>query len=205
MAAKPLVLRVGGRDIAVQLEKVDRSRLYGWVDTEALDETGRPCELATLAQDGRTLVGEGGRGLAMLSPDGRWVDRKELRPIDMNGDPLEPQPSSFAAPVDLVEPASVDDYLEHNVRACYLLDPVDDASPLVAALEGGKILRFPFSFRGGLAPDVGFVLQGADGGLFLAIGQPSELHYAGLENESAAVEEEELEPGEGEELDFGML
>jgi hypothetical protein len=202
--AKPLVLRLEGRAIGVQLEKVDRSRLYGWVDTEALDEAGRRCELATLAQDGHTLVGEGGRGLAMLTPDGRWIDRKQLRPIDLQGQALSPAPSTFAAPVELTELTTVDDYLEHNVRSLYLLEPVDDATPLAEALAGGAIYRFPFSFRGGLAPDVGFVLAGTDGALFLAIGQPTELHYAGLENESAAVDDE-ADPGEVEELDFGML
>jgi hypothetical protein len=202
--AKPLVLQVGGQPIAVQLEKVDRDKLYGWIDTEALDEQGRRCELATLAQDGHTLVGEGGRGLAMLTPDGRWIDRKTLRPVDPHGDPLQPSPSTFAAPVELGQTASVDELLEHNVRAVYLLAPEGDATPLAAALADGAIYRFPFSFRGGLAPDVGFVLRGHDGGLFLCIGSPTELHYAGLENESAAIEDE-ADPGEAEELDFGML
>ena len=206
MAGKPLVLRLGdGPEIPVRLEKIDRSRLYGYVEVEALDDAGRRCDLATLAQDGHTLVGEGGRALAMLSPDGRWVDRKTMRPVDPEGRAVAPVPSTFAQPVTLADTATVDQYLEHSIRAVYQLDPVDEAllAPLAAELASGTIFRFPFSFRGGLAADVAFLLAGADGGLFMAIGQPGQLTFVGLENQSAAVEEDELP--EEEEADFGML
>jgi len=71
--AKPLVLRVGGVELPFALSKVDRSEFYGYVDVETLDARGRRCSTATLADDGRTVVGPGGTAFACVSPDGRMM------------------------------------------------------------------------------------------------------------------------------------
>lgn len=76
--AQPLVLRYGGKELPFQLRKVDRSSLYGFVDIETHDDQGRPCKLATLAGDGRTIVDSGGTALAYLSPNGLWREKSEL-------------------------------------------------------------------------------------------------------------------------------
>src|SRR5690606_23371108 len=67
--AKPLVFQFGDCDLALVMNKVDRSKLYGYKEVEVLDDQGRRCELATLAGDGRTVVGRGGTGIAQLAPD----------------------------------------------------------------------------------------------------------------------------------------
>ena len=48
--------------------KIDRSDLYGFKEVEVLDEHGQRCELATLADDGKTVVGRGGVTYAYLAP-----------------------------------------------------------------------------------------------------------------------------------------
>jgi len=210
--AKPLVLRHVGVDLPFQLEKIDRGKLYGSVDTLALDEQGRPCELATLLTDGRTLVGKGGRAVAFLTPDGQWLDRKELRAVDLDGQPIPPVGSSFAEPVEVARQATAEDYLSHHIKAVYRLvtAAAEDAAvqALVGELRAGAIYTFPFSWRGGVTADVGFLLAGADGNLFLALGQPTRLHFVGLADPtgSYALEEEVAPDGEeADELDFGML
>jgi len=51
---RALILRHRGVELSFTIEKLDRTKLYGSVDVEALDDQGRRCELATLASDGKT-------------------------------------------------------------------------------------------------------------------------------------------------------
>jgi hypothetical protein len=206
--AKPLVLQYGGVDISFSMERTDRSRIYGYVAVEVLDEQGRRCELSTLADDGRTLVGRGGTALATLSVDGDWLERGQLKPVDLEGRPLVPVPSSLGTSIPLARKATIDEYLAHNVRSVYVLTAAADASALVRDLAGGTIYTFPFSFRGGLEPDAGFLLAGSDGTVFLALGQPTQSRFVGLDQAGAAVDEEsptEAAAAEEESLDFGMM
>ncbi len=77
---RALVLKFRNKDIICTPEKVDRSKLYGFIDVEALDSKGRKCTLATLAEDGRTIVGIGGSAFGVLSPDGEWLENRRSRP-----------------------------------------------------------------------------------------------------------------------------
>jgi hypothetical protein len=57
------VLTRGDRAFAFQLEKVDRTKLYGYVETVVCDENNQPCELHTIASDGKSIVDKGGTAL----------------------------------------------------------------------------------------------------------------------------------------------
>jgi hypothetical protein len=203
--AKPLVFQFDGRSLAFSLSKVDRSKLYGYKETEVVDEKNARCELATLAGDGRTVLGKGGVALAYLSPDGAWRDRTELKPVDLEGRPIKPVPSSFAAPVPLAEPATIEEYLDHNIRAMYQLQTEDDASGLWEQLRQGAIFKFPYSFRGGLEADAGFVLMNDQGHVFLAVGSPTTVHYIGLQQAAPVAAEEEAPEEEEADMDFDMI
>lgn len=203
--AKPLVVRFGGVEVPLGLQRVDRSDLYGYVEVETFDDQGRPCSLATLAQDGRTLIGPGGAASAFLSPEGRWLDRGELRPLDLEGQVLEPVPSSFSEPVEIGERATIDRLLEHDIRTVYLLHPEAAGGPLQAALEAGEVFTFPFSYRGGLNPDTAFLLKGADGSLFMLVGSPAQIEFVGRAETAAVVEEDEGAAEEDDSVDFSMF
>jgi hypothetical protein len=203
--ARPLVFHYDGAELPFDLEKVDRSKLYGYVDVEALDPQGRRCELATLADDGRTLVGRGGTGVGMISQDGEWTERSKLKPVDPEGKPVAPVPSSYSAPVPLARKATVDEYLSHNIRGVYLLRSTADISALAQELREGTIFAFPYSFRGGLEADAGFLLADKEGRIFLAVGQPSRFRFVSLDQPAALTEETEEDETEGEDVDFSMM
>ena len=179
--AKPLVFQWGDADLTFSLAKVDRSKLYGYKEVEVLDEDGNQCELATLADDGRTLVGRGGTGMGYVDADGRWCEKSALRPVDLEGSEIEPVASSFSAPIKLFETVSADDYLSHNIRLVYQLETEADDDSLVDELKRGTIFSFPYSYRGGLEADAGFLLMGDDGNLFLAVGQPTKVEFIALQ------------------------
>ncbi len=201
--AKPLVLQWGDRDLAFSMNKVDRSKLYGYKEVEAIDDKGRGCELATLAADGHTVVGRGGTALCQLSPDGSWRDKSQLRPVDIDGHEIQSVPSSFSAPIKLLDTVTYDEYLRHNIRSVYQMTVDADLTDLIAELKRGTIFSFPYSYRGGLEADAGFLLQGDDGNLFLAVGNPTKVEFIGLQQVAVIEEEEELD--ETELMDFDMI
>jgi hypothetical protein len=201
--AKPLVFSFNGNEIPFALDKVERSDLYGYVEIETLDEQGRKCTTATLADDGRSIIGSGGVSLVTLSPEGNWLQKKACIPTDNQGKRVEMCPSSYAAPVPLQESVSIEEYLSHDIRSVYQISSEADFGPLLAELKKGVIYRFPYSFRGGLEPDAGFLLLASDGTPFLAIGSPTRLEFVGFEQAAAIADEESAE--EEDSLDFSMM
>ena len=138
--ARTLDFTYAGNTSACSIDKVDRRKLYGYVETEVLDGADQKCQLATLASDGRTVIPAGGIALATFSPDGLWLDKSELSAVDLEGKPIEPVASSFNAPIELSEIVGIDDYLSHNIRMVYALSAEEgiDAA-LVAELKKGSI------------------------------------------------------------------
>lgn len=201
--AKPLVFQWGDTDLAFQLNKVDRSKLYGYKEVEVLGEGGARCELATLADDGRTVVGKGGTGLGYLDADGLWSEKARLKPVDVDGNEIKPVASSFSAPIKLFETVSADHYLSHNVRLVYQIVCDENLETLRTELQRGTIFSFPYSYRGGLEANAGFLLLGEDGNIFLAVGDPTKVEFIGLQQ--VAVVEEEAGGEETDLMDFDMI
>jgi hypothetical protein len=203
--AKPLVFQFGDRDLSFTLGKVDRSKLYGFKELEVLDESGQRCALATLANDGRTVVGSGGTGLGQLDADGLWADKSQLKPVDLEGNEIKPVPSSFSAPIKLFDTATIGDYLQHNIRAVYQLETQDDHADLVTELKRGTIFSFPYSYLGGLEADAGFLLLSDDQNVFLAVGSPTKVEFIGLAQPAVATAEDEADADDADLMDFDMI
>lgn len=201
---KPLVFQLGEREIRFAMNKIDRSKLYGYKELKALDENDQVCQLATLAGDGCTLIGKGGTGLGWLDADGNWSDKSELTPVDKEGQEIEPVPSSFAAPIKLFDTATVDQYLEHNIRLLYSMEAMDDDEDLMAELQRGTIFQFPYSYRGGLEADTGFLLANEDGEVMFAVGTPTQVDFIGMAAPAGSVDESGDED-EGDLMDFDMI
>jgi len=125
-------------------------------------------------------------------------------PTDNQGQRLSAVPSSYAAPVPIEQTATVDEYLSHDIRAVYQLSSEAGLGALTSELKAGKIFKFPYSFRGGLEPDAGFLLLAADGTPFLAIGSPTSLNFVGFEQTAGVAAEEETEE-QDQALDFSMM
>jgi hypothetical protein len=202
--AKPLVFQYGDRELSFELNKVDRAALYGHKELEVLNEDGKVCELATLADDGRTVVGRGGTGLAYMSADWHWREKSNLKPIDLEGNAITPVGSSFSAPIPLMQQASVNDYLDHKIRLVYCLTTENDVSPLSEELNRGTIFSFPYSYRGGLQADAGFLLAADGGKIFMAVGNRTEMQFIGLQ-QAAALTEDDSDDDETDLMDFDMM
>ena len=204
--AKQFIVEFDGEDIPFNLEKVDRTKLYGYVEHEVLDDQGKKCELVTLCGDGHTLAGKGGTALAYLSPQGKWCNKADLKPIGSSGQPIVPAKSSFDAPVPLSKKATPEDLLSYNVHLVYQLTFEEEPTKLLNELRKGTIYTYPFSYRGGLEADIAFMLIGSDGNLFMLVGKPTVLEYVGLQQTAATVPDEATVTDEPEDLlDFSMV
>jgi hypothetical protein len=204
--AKPIKFEYGGEIADFEMIKVDRSRLYGFKELETLDEHGKKCELTTLADDGKTLIGLGGTGVGYLTIDGNWVDKAELKAVDLEGKEKIPVPSSFAARIRLEQEATLEEYLNHNFRLVYLLKAADVSEQLHQALVHQSIFKFDYSYRGGLEPDVGFLLMNEDNEIFFLVGESTNIEYKGLQKMAAVADEDPVDTDSDSDLmDFGMI
>ena len=95
--AQHLHFLFGDLEFDCDIFKVDRTKLYGKIDVEAVDEQERVCQLATLSGDGKTLIPAGGTALAYISPEGMWREKGDLKPVNLEGDEIVPVGSSFKA------------------------------------------------------------------------------------------------------------
>ena len=203
--AKPLTVEFQGESVDLSLEKVERAKLYGYVETEVVDEDGKRCELATLTGDGHSVVGKGGTALAYLTQNGLWRKKSELKPVDIHGKIITPVKSTFDAPVHLDKRATIDEYLSHNINLIYRLTADEQNAALLTELQAGTIFQFPFSYRGGLEASAGFLLLGSDGNLFLCVGVPTAIEFVGLKATAPIVAQEELAQDEDDALDFSLV
>lgn len=206
--AQLLQFTFGDAEFACDIFKVDRTKLYGRVEIEAVDEAERVCQLATLAGDGKTLIPAGGTALAYISPEGFWRDKTELKPVDLEGGEIDPVGSTFKSTTPLAEKATYEDYFSHNIRLTYLLNAAEGEFPeaLLQEMRDGAIYKFPFSYRGGLEADISFVFTDAEDNVWMAVGKPTKVHFIGPEETGAAAPETEdaSEDEEDELMDFGF-
>lgn len=202
---RTLTFSFDGNPIDFQMLKVDRSKLYGFKELLVLDEQGDPCELNTLAEDGKTLIGKGGTGVGYVDADRNWVEKSSLTAVDLSGNPIEPVASSFAAPIELERLAGKEDLLNHNIRLIYRLESEDVDKSLSDQLEDGSIFMFPYSFRGGLVADTGFLMHNDDGEIFFLVGDPSNVEYVGLQQTAPVAIDSTDDDSADELMDFGMI
>ena len=199
-----LTLLLDGEEVPVVPVRIDREKLYGTVEIEAFDEKGKPAEIKILAADGKTLIDKGGTALATVDEDGNSVDRRNLTPVDSDGEEVETVESSFNAPNPLKK-TNPEDYLSTLVKSVYILTPPEggDIEFLQDHLDSGQIYNFPFSWRGGVEHDNAFVL-GSRSNAFMVVGKPADLQFVRLNQEAVldSVEEKEIS---ADEIDFETL
>ena len=170
---------------------------------EVLDEHGNPCVLNTLAKDGQSLIGKGGTGIGYVDADGNWCDKDQLSPVDMQGNTIVPVPSSFAAPIELSDEATTERFLDHNIRLIYELDSSELSPELATRLKDGAMFMFPYSYRGGLEADTGFLMTNSVGDTFFLVGDDCNTQFKGLQQATPVANFEDDD--EDALMDFDMI
>ena len=72
------------------------------------------------------------------------------------------------------------------------------------ALGKGTIFRFPYSYRGGLEADTGFLLLNDEQQLMFVVGNSTQIDYVGLQSQLQA-DEADGETADRDLMDFDMI
>lgn len=202
--ARTLTFKLGRLELPLEVAKVDRRKLYGWVERRVLDGRGRECFLGWLSADGRHLFGRESFELGHLSPGGEWVERADLTVVDDQGHPVPQIESSFSRPITLGETVSIDEYLLHYPKSVYELTGEGLAELLHQVEHSDRVYSFPFNYVASYDPDVGFLIEN-EGRLFLVAGIRGEFAFIGREQSEAPGGDTDEAAGEEELFDFATM
>ena len=201
--AKQLTFSISGKECTATPMKLDRKKIYGWSEKLALDDDGCECSLVSMDETGTIIIPTGGTGLGILSADGRWVDRKSLKTVKLDGSPAKLMPSSFSVTNVLDKKVTAEELLDCSVTATYHL--IAD-SELIAAI-GEDIYTFDYCYRDSYETAAAFLLvANVDGKseLFMLTGPMNDFKFIGFE-EISVVDEEVTDEDDDDEIDFSMF
>ena len=202
MSKRSIVVRYGEEETAFKFAKVDRAKLYGRKERVILDENGERCIPAYLTPDGAALVPPGGTAHVYVDEAYDFVDRKDLRAIDEEGNELAPVESTLGVPQEL-SPVRAQRILDHVIASVYELAAEELGEGLASALADGEIFECPYQYREGYDPDALFLLQNEEG-VFGLVARPSGFEL--IEREAPASEVlVEDDDDLSDDFDFSMM
>ena len=197
--AKELTFNLDGNAFAAAPVKLERKKLYGWSSLVATDRDGRICTAAYISPEDTLMIPSGAAKLATVDETGLIVKKADLIAFDADGKALENYPSSFEAPIELVQTATEEQFLDHEWASVYQIQNAELASAV-----GTRIFTFPFSYSGGTTLQDGFLMN-CPAGLFLFAGTPVDFTPVSLAEEAVIDECEEETVEDIDELDFSMI
>ena len=202
--AKNLTFVIDKNKFQAAITKVDRDKVYGFVEEAVTDKQGGICMSANLLDDGKTLILSGATALKTVNEKMEEVDKATLKTVYLDGSNAVLIPSSYDGEIKL-EPCSLDDLFDLQVDTVYQLIWEDETSKkeMLGLLQDGNVYRFVFNYRADYeGADAIVVGNGQD--VFVLTGRLEPFEY--LENKTVPPPEEPAElQTEQEEVDFGML
>ncbi len=197
--AKEFTFILGGAPFSAAPVKLERKKLYGWSSLVATDRDGRICTAAYISPEDSLMIPSGAAKLAIVDEKGLIVKKSDLIAFDAEGKALENYPSSFDAPIELMQTATEEQFLDHEWASVYQIQNTELASAV-----GTRIFTFPFSYSGGTTLQDGFLMN-CPAGLFLFAGTAVDFAPVSLAEEAVIDECEEEVMDDIDELDFSMI
>ena len=202
--AKAIQFVAGKLKFAAALTKIDRDKIYGFIEVKVNDDKGNPCTMGSLLDDGRTLVLNGATALKTVDSKYNELDKKTLKVVYQDGTDAVLVASSYEGEVKLLE-CSMDDLFNLEISSVYQLD-IEDAEQkkmVTNFLADGKVARFVFNYRADYEGADAIIISNANG-IFALTGRIIDFPY--LENKlTASISNLQEETIEEEGMDFGML
>ena len=202
--AKAIQFNTGKLKFAASLTKVDRDKVYGFIEVKVNDDKGNPCTMGSLLDDGKTIVLNGATANKTVDASFNELDKKELKVVYLDGKDAVLVPSSYEGEILLTE-TSLDDLFNLEVTSVYQLDFEDDLQKKLVSdfLASGKVARFLFNYRADYEGADAILIANANG-IFALTGRIIDFPF--LKNEVEPISETLVEqPIEEEGMDFGML
>lgn len=200
--AKTLNFSMGINHFALSPVKVERKKLYGYTETQAVDSEGRICQQAGLDGNGMTIVPKGATKVGMLTESGEWMSSDDLQAVHADGRAAELISSSFEEEISLDTQASAEELLRLIIASVYELS--GEGTEELAAEVGQRIFRFPFSYKGGYEALTAFLISTGTS-VFVLTGELADFPMIGVDDQGVIDEEYEETEMDDEELDFSMF
>ena len=199
--AKPVILIHNDIASNFQLQKLERSKLYGCKRRIPVDEDGEPCVRASLTEDGEVIILSGMAAQGWFDDLGRQVEASEIGAQSSDGIALELVLSTLGVSQPLEGLVSPMEVLDLAVSSVYQLTADTISDELAASLTSGEVWRFRFNYRSDFLAETAYLLAN-DAGIFALIGQPATAPYLQL---NAIPPVEAAEGEDTEDVDFEML
>jgi hypothetical protein len=196
--------KIGDSLFRAGLNKIDRDKIYGFVEEHTFDMNGDECTLGAVLNDGSTFVLSGATAMKKVDEQLREVDKSEIKTVKIDGSEALLQPSIFDIETILKE-EDLDALLDLQVELSYQLSFENDSDKTTALskLKIDKAYFFLYNYRADYeATDAYLISNGKE--IFALSGKIVKFDY--LDNKTIiALDEIEEETTVDEELDFSML
>jgi hypothetical protein len=202
--ARQIKFVFGNQQWNAGLTKVDRDKVYGYVEEVVSDKNGNVCLSASLLDDGSTVILYGATALKTAGTDNNELDKANIVTVYLDNKPASLVPSSYDQDVALQE-CGLDDLFNLEVTAVYQLS-FDDAAQkqtLINTLSMGKLFRFIFNYRADYEGSDAILLCGSNE-IFALSGNYLAFEYMN-KNVIVTVETESDAGNDETSMDFGML
>lgn len=202
---KNLHFVIEGKSWSAGISKVDRNKVYGHVEEVISDSNGELCTVASILDDGQTIIVSGATALKTVNSDNREVSKDTIKTVNLDGTDAVLVPSSYDTDAVLT-PGTLDDLFNLEITAVYQLVWDDEAAKLdlISYLSTNKVLKFVFNYRADYE-GADAVLITAQNQVFALTGKFLEFKF--VENKQIIITEESEAESNVEEdaMDFGML
>lgn len=199
--ARQLTFRIKRKEYTVIPVKIDRKKLYGWTEIIALDEQGRTCNLVSTDDTGTLIIPKGGTALGMLSSDGKWVERTQLKTVRQDGSEAEIIPSSFSVVISLKQKVTDEEFLDYSITDFYQLDNVPD--DLLKAIAD-DIYTFDYTYLDSYETTPAFLMV-SDATLFMLLGYKNRIDMLCLGECSVVDDDDDYIEVTDDDIDFSMF
>lgn len=199
--ARQLTFRIKRKEYTVIPVKIDRKKLYGWTEIIALDEQGRTCNLVSTDDTGTLIIPKGGTALGMLSSDGKWVERTQLKTVRQDGSEAEIIPSSFSVVIPLKQKVTDEEFLDYSITDFYQLDNVPD--DLLKAIAD-DIYTFDYTYLDSYETTPAFLMV-SDATLFMLLGYKNRFDMLCLGECSVVDDDDDYIEVTDDDIDFSMF
>jgi hypothetical protein len=204
--AKPITFNTGEKSFQAAINKVDRDKVYGYIEESISDANGEICLSGNLLDDGSTIILSGATALKTVDFNNNEVDKKSLKAVYMDGKDATLIPSSYDGEVKL-ELVNADDLYNLEVTAVYQLDFENlsvSKKDVLSYFEGEKYYRFVFNYRADYE-GADAIMLATENDVFVLTGRMLSFEYLENKNKPVVIEEEVTTGNEEDNIDFGML
>ena len=196
---------IEGKSWSAGISKVDRNKVYGHVEEVISDSNGELCTVASILEDGQTIIVSGATALKTVDSENKEITKDAIKTVNLDGSDAVLVPSSYDTDVVLT-PGTLNDLFNLEITTVYQLVWEDEAAKLdlINYLVTNKVLKFVFNYRADYE-GADAVLITAQNQVFALTGKFLEFQF--LENKQVIVPEDIIVNATVEEdsMDFGML